>query len=55
MHRFLVDGLLLSSGFTNEVNVLFKTCTGLSKASEAIINGKPYKSLDAINLNQIKY
>ena len=54
MHRFLVDALLFSSGITNEASVLFITCNGLSEASEAIINGKPYKLLGVIKLDQIK-
>ena len=52
--RFLVDRLLFSSGITNKATVLFTTCNGLSKASEASINGKSYKSLGVINHDQIK-
>ena len=52
--RFLVDRLLFSSGITNKATVLFINCNGLSEASEAIINGKSYKSLGVINHDQIK-
>ena len=36
--RYLVDGLLFSSGITNKAKVLFLPCIGLSNTSAAIIN-----------------
>ena len=51
--KLLIDGRFFSGGITNEADVLFITCNGLSHASKVIINGKPHKSLSVINLDQI--
>ena len=38
MYRFLIDGLLFSSGITNEASILFISCKGSTNASKAITN-----------------
>ena len=52
--RTLIDGLLSSSRIENDASVLFITCKGFNSASQATINGKPYKSLGGKNLDQIQ-
>ena len=54
MYRFLIDGLLFSSGITNEASILFISCKGSTNASKAITNGKPCKSLGVIHLDKIE-
>lgn len=45
IYRFQVDGLLFSSGITNEANVLFITCNCLNSTFEGRVSRKPHKSL----------
>ena len=35
-------------------NVIFLICNGLSDARDSLINGKLYKSLGVININEIR-
>ena len=51
---FLANSLLFSASITNSTNVIFISCTGLNDAKEALINGKIYKIIGIINLDQIK-
>lgn len=53
-YRFTVEGLLSSSGIKNKTNLIFTTCKSFSDASEAITNGKRYRALSVINLNQME-
>ena len=50
IYIFLVEGLIFSSGTTNDANVLFITCNSLSKVPETIVNGNSFKSLGAIHV-----
>lgn len=53
-YRFTVEGLLSSSGIKNKTNLILTTCKSFSDASEAITNGKQYRALSVINLNQME-
>ena len=53
-YRFLIEDLLFSSSVANDTNVIFITCSGLNDAKKALINGKVNKTLEVINLFQIK-
>ena len=39
-YQFEIDNLLFSSALTNNKNVIFVSCNGLSKAKESLINDK---------------
>ena len=51
--RYILNGLLFSSRITNEANVLFIICNGLSNARYSLINGKLIRTLGVIHLSQI--
>ena len=53
-YRFLVSGLLFSLGIKNHESILFITGSVLNDAHDSIINGKVYRSLSVIHLEQIK-
>ena len=52
--RFIIEGMLLSSGIKNKTNVIFITSNSLSDASEAIVNRNMHETLSVRNLDQIK-
>ena len=52
-YRLIITSLLFSSSFTDELNVIFISCSGLNDAIKALINGKLYKMLGVINLSEI--
>ena len=50
-----VDSLLISSSVVQNTNVIFLICNdGLNDARDSLINGKLYKSIGVININEIK-
>ena len=51
--RYILNGLLFSSHITNEANVLFILCNGLSNAHYSLINGKLIRTLGVIHFSQI--
>ena len=51
---FIIDGLLISSLVVQNTNVILLICNGLSDARDSLINGKLYKSLAVININEIR-
>ena len=51
---FIVDSLLISSSVVQETNEIFLICNGLSNARDSLINGKLYKSISVININEKK-
>lgn len=54
IYKLLIHGLLFSSRITNEASIVFIACNALTNAFEAIIHGKPYKSLGLIYINEIE-
>ena len=51
---FIIDSLLIISLVVQDTNVIFLICNGLSDARDSLINGKLYKSLGVININEIR-
>ena len=47
--------MLFSLSLTNDTNVIFVTCNGLNEAKNALVNGKLFKSIDVIDLNEIEH
>ena len=50
----LKDSLLIISSVVQDTNVVFLICNGLNDARDSLINGKLYKSLGVINMNEIR-
>ena len=53
-YRFIIDSLLIISSVVQDTNVVFLICNGLNDARDSLINGKLYKSLGVININEIR-
>ena len=53
-YRFVLQSILFSSNFSNETDVLFISCDGLSNAKEALINSKIENVLGVCYLNEVK-
>ena len=53
-HRFIIDRLLISSSVVQDTNAIFLICNGLNDARDSLINGKLYKSLGRININETR-
>ena len=53
-YRFIVDSLLVSSLVVQDTYVIFLICNGLNDARDSLINGKLYKSIGVINIDEIK-
>ena len=51
--RYILNGLLFSSRITNEANILFIICNGLSNARYSLISGKSIRTLGVMHLSQI--
>ena len=51
--RYILNSLLFSCRITNEANVLFIICNGLSNARYSLINGKSIRTLGVIHFSQI--
>ena len=51
--RYILNGLLFSCRITNEANVLFIICNGLSNARYSLVNGKSIRTLGVIHFSQI--
>ena len=52
--KFSLEGLLVSSARKNEMEKIFVTVGGLMDAKYVLINGKLYKTIGVVNLNEIK-
>ena len=52
-YSFLMSSLLFGTSITNSTNVIFISCNGLNDAEELLINGKLYKTIGVISLDQI--
>lgn len=52
-YRFLVVGVLFSSGIKNEANISFITRNGLNDVQGSIINEKIYKLLRVVYFQHI--
>ena len=48
-----MSSLLFGTSITNSTNVIFISCNGLNDAEELLINGKLYKTIGVISLDQI--
>ena len=53
-YHFIVDNLLISSSVAQDTNTIFLICNGLNNAGDSLINGKLYKSIGVMNINEIK-
>ena len=53
-YGFIVHSLLISSSVVQDTNLIFLICNGLNDARDSLINGKLYKSIGVININEIK-
>ena len=53
-YHFIVDSLLISLSVVWDRNVIFLICNGLNDARDSLINGKLYKSIGVININEIE-
>ena len=51
---FIVDSILISSLVAQDTNVIFLICNGLNDARDSLINGKLYKGLGIINIDEIR-
>ena len=51
---FIIDSLLIISSVVQDANVVFLICNGLNDARDSLMNGKLYKSLGVININEIR-
>ena len=51
---FIVDSLLICSLVVQDTNVIFLICNGLNDARDSLINGKLYKGLGIINIDEIR-
>ena len=54
-YRSVIDNLSFSSALTNNTNVIFVSCNGLTEAKESLINGKLFKTLGVINLAEVEH
>ena len=52
-YRFVLENFLFSSNFTNETDVIFLCCDGLSNAKEALINSELKKVLGVTYLSKV--
>ena len=50
---FIVNSLLISSSIVQEANVIFLISYGLNYGRTSLINGKIYKSIGKVNVNEI--
>ena len=48
----IINNLLFSSSVTQDTNVIFISCNGLNNAKETLVNGKIFKTLGVIDINQ---
>ena len=53
-YYFIVHSLLISSSIVEETNVFFLISNTLYDARTILINGKIYKSIGVVNVNEIK-
>ena len=52
-YQFVLENFLLTSNFTNETDVIFLCCNGLSSAKEALINSELKKVLGVTYLCKV--
>ena len=48
-----MNTLLFSASITNSIDIIFISCNCLNDAKESLINGKIFKTIDVITLDQI--
>ena len=53
-YRLIIDSLLISPSVVQDKNVIFLICNRLMDARDSLINGKLYKSIGVINVNERK-
>ena len=51
-YRFIINSLWISSSIVQERNVIFLISNGLNDARTSLINGKIYKSIGVVNVNE---
>ena len=51
-YRFIINSLWISSSIVQERNVIFLISNGLNNARTSLINGKIYKSIGVVNVNE---
>ena len=51
-YRFIVNSLLISSSIVQETNIIFLISNGLNNARTSLINGKVYKVIVVVNVNE---
>ena len=51
-YRFIVNSLLISSSIVQETHLIFLISNGLNDARISLINGKIYKSIGVVNVNE---
>ena len=51
---FIFDSLLITLSVVQDTAVIFLICKGLDDARDSLINGKLYKTLGIININEIR-
>ena len=51
---FIIDSLLITLSVVQDTAVIFLICKGLDDARDSLINGKLYKTLGIININEIR-
>ena len=52
-YRFIVNSLLISSSIVQETNIIFLISNGLNDARTSLINGKVYKIIGVVNVNEL--
>ena len=53
-YRFIIDSLLISPSVVQDKNVIFLICNRLMEGRDSLINGKLYKIIGVINVNERK-
>ena len=51
-YRFIINSLWINSSIVQETNVIFLISNGLNDARTSVINGKIYKSIGVVNVNE---
>ena len=51
-YRFIINKLWINSSIVQETNVIFLISNGLNDARTSVINGKIYKSIGVVNVNE---
>ena len=51
-YRLIINSLWINSSIVQETNVIFLISNGLNDARTSVINGKIYKSIGVVNVNE---